>query len=539
MSATTDLPVLLPRKVLPRTELLPREWSPKADLTTTNPPPPDDARTHDQEMAMARQLMDGKTVKKVRPRRTVDYGGPLGGWALLRKSRPNSTYVPYLRPAPPYIIDLLPPKAYPDNPSTSLCTKFVHTSTNKLRCPVNCVTWTPEGRRVLTGSTSGEFTLWNGLTFNFETILQAHDSAVRAMQFTHSGAYLASADQSGIIKYFQPNMNNLTAWTGHREAIRGLSFSPDDGRFATASDDSTIRIWSFEESREERVLTGHGWDVKCVEWHQTKGLLVSGSKDNMIKFWDPRTGTCLSTLHYHKNTVQALAWSPNGNMVASASRDQTVRVFDIRAMKEFRVLKGHKKGSLLCHLAPGAPYPCHRRIRGRDPALGPLLLHRHARAVTVAAAGGRARRSRRRTTRTSGRSPSTRSGTSSASASNDHTTRFWCRERPGDATSVFSGGGQKPPEVTDTAGQEDEDESMVPGFGFTGAGGQWWGKDEDGDSSMQQHPGLHDANPPSPRHPGRRGRLHPWVWPIRRPRDGGPPERAAPVSGGPVPGRWG
>lgn len=108
----------------------------------------------------------------------------------------------------------------------------------------------------MTGSTSGEFTLWNGLTFNFETILQAHDSAVRTMSFTHSGAFLASADQNGIIKYFQPNMNNLTAWNGHREAIRGLSFSPDDRRFATASDDSNVTIWSFEESREERILKG-------------------------------------------------------------------------------------------------------------------------------------------------------------------------------------------------------------------------------------------------------------------------------------------
>ena len=108
----------------------------------------------------------------------------------------------------------------------------------------------------MTGSTSGEFTLWNGLTFNFETILQAHDSAVRAMTFNHSGAYLASADQNGIIKYFQPNMNNLVAWSGHHEAIRALSFSPDDGKFATASDDSTLKIWSFEERREERVLTG-------------------------------------------------------------------------------------------------------------------------------------------------------------------------------------------------------------------------------------------------------------------------------------------
>ena len=33
--------------------------------------------------------------------------------------------------------------------------------------------WTPEGRRCLTGTQSGEFTLWNGSQFNFETILQA------------------------------------------------------------------------------------------------------------------------------------------------------------------------------------------------------------------------------------------------------------------------------------------------------------------------------------------------------------------------------
>lgn len=83
MSAAPDLPVLLPRRALARTELLPREWAPQMDLLKPNPPPPDDARTHDQEMAMARQLMDGKTVKKVRPRRTVDYGGPLGRWALV------------------------------------------------------------------------------------------------------------------------------------------------------------------------------------------------------------------------------------------------------------------------------------------------------------------------------------------------------------------------------------------------------------------------------------------------------------------------
>lgn len=69
--------------------------------------------------------------------------------------------------------------------------------------------WTPEGRRVLTGSTSGEFTLWNGLTFNFETILQAHDAPIRTFEYSHSGTYLASGDQSGMVKYFLGNMNNV------------------------------------------------------------------------------------------------------------------------------------------------------------------------------------------------------------------------------------------------------------------------------------------------------------------------------------------
>ncbi|KIP09290.1 hypothetical protein PHLGIDRAFT_67817 [Phlebiopsis gigantea 11061_1 CR5-6] len=464
--------------------------------------------TPDQEAAAARLSLDGK-FRKVRPRRTVDYGGPMGRWTLLRKLRPSSTYKPYLRPAPPYIIDLLPPKAYPDNASTSLCTKFVHTSTNKIRCPVNCVTWTPEGRRVLTGSTSGEFTLWNGLTFNFETILQAHDSAVRTMQFSHSGAYLASADQSGIIKYFQPNMNNLTAWQGHREAIRGLSFSPDDGRFATASDDSTIRIWSFEESREERVLTGHGWDVKCVEWHKTKGLLVSGSKDNMIKFWDPRTGTVLSTLHYHKNTIQALQWSPDGNLVASASRDQTVRVFDIRAMKEFRVLRGHKKE--VCSIAW---HPLHPVLVSGGSEGAVLHWDLSAAATPEPSAGPSITpvQPTARATLSQAHDSNVWSmqyhplGHILVTASNDHTTRFWCRERPGDASSVFSGGGEKPPEVS---GQDEDEDMFMPGLGSgawddgAGANGQEaYGREQDesipgfGGGAPDAIPGFDSASLP-------------------------------------------
>lgn len=156
--------------------------------------------------------------------------------------------------------------------------------------------WTPEGRRLITGSSSGEFTLWNGLTFNFETILQAHDSAVRAMNWSHNDNWMVTGDHSGIIKYWQSNMSNLKMFQGHKEAIRDLTFAPSDTRFATCSDDSLIKIWDFNTGTEEKTLTGHGWDVKCVDWHPYKALLASGSKDNLIKLWDPKTAKNITTL---------------------------------------------------------------------------------------------------------------------------------------------------------------------------------------------------------------------------------------------------
>ena len=91
-------------------------------------------------------------------------------------------------------------------------------------------------------------------------------------------------------------------------------------------------------------------------------------------------------------------------------------------------------------------------------------------------------------------------------ASNDHTTRFWCRERPGDVSSVFSGGGEKPPEST---GQEEDEDAFVPVFGNTawedaagpGASDQdMYGRDQDegipGFGGSDNIPGIDSNNMP-------------------------------------------
>jgi polyadenylation factor subunit 2 len=111
-------------------------------------------------------------------------------------------------------------------------------------------------------------------------------------------------------------------------------------KFATCSDDVSIKIWDFTRYTEEITLTGvfhrwtccccihplgltqvcvgdgsgHGWDVKCLDWHPVTSLLASGSKDNLVKLWDPKSGKNLTTMYVqrtwhtrtHAHTAQLL-----------------------------------------------------------------------------------------------------------------------------------------------------------------------------------------------------------------------------------------
>lgn len=112
---------LLPSYAVPSASLS-SEWRPTRHPDVPAAPPEEEPNMAEIEMAAARQSMDGRPIKKTRPRRTVDFNGSMGRWHLvsvsnvlyliaeanvkLRKLRPSAAYVPYLRPAAPYIINV-------------------------------------------------------------------------------------------------------------------------------------------------------------------------------------------------------------------------------------------------------------------------------------------------------------------------------------------------------------------------------------------------------------------------------------------------
>ncbi|KAH4930095.1 hypothetical protein HBI82_142780 [Parastagonospora nodorum] len=397
-----------------------------------------------------RQFEDGP---RPRPKRAVtDYGATTVQW--MRNRRPRYKNVPMAeveRPTPSYVVDMTPPAARVSSAAESIPAKAVHSSLNKVKHPINVVKWTPEGRRLLTGSTSGEFTLWNGMGFNFETIMQAHEAAIRCVEYTHTDDWLLSADQTGIVKYWQTNFNNVKEIQAHTEAVRGLAIAPTDSKFVTCADDTTLKIWDFASSTEESTLTGHGWEVKCVDWHPHKGLLVSGSKDHQVKFWDPRTGRCLTTLHGHKNPIAKTMFEPTqGHLLATCARDHIARIFDLRMMRDVLLLKGHDKdimsmtwhpmhknllstggydGAILHHLldeqnAPDDVPPSISPYDAADPQTAPAQTIYPAHTI---------KRAHEYTVWSMDWHPL---GHILATGSNDRITRFWTRPRPGDTSYI-------------------------------------------------------------------------------------------------------
>ena len=320
---------------------------------------------------------DGE-FKRRRPRPVTDYGSSLVQWMSQRKPRYKGTkHYEQERPSPSYVIDVLPPTAKVDSPAESVPVRHLHTALGKSKKPVTIVRWMPEGRRLLAGVHNGEFMLWNGMSFNFETVTAMGSSSLRAAEWSNKKDWLVAANDEGTIFYLQPTLNNPHQFKAHESPIRGLAFAPSDTKFVSASDDSSVKLWDFVSSTNESTYKDHSYDVKCVDWHPTKGLVVSGSRDHTVKLWDPRTTRTLTTLHGHTNSLTATKFSRvRDQLLATAGRDAKSRIFDLRMMRDVCQLRGFE--TLNKGISSLAWHPIHPSLisaGGEDGAIHSYLLN--------------------------------------------------------------------------------------------------------------------------------------------------------------------
>jgi WD40 repeat protein/serine/threonine protein kinase len=200
------------------------------------------------------------------------------------------------------------------------------------------VAFGPEERLLAWGVWDGTVTLADIVTGQIRHRLRDHNYGILGLVFSPDGRTLASASADSSVRLWnlETGQELKTAPMRHVGGVSCLAFSPDGLQLASSGADQIVKIWDTATWRERRTLQDPTGGILSVAWSPDGRRLVWGGTDSTVKIADPVTGTILRTLRGHMNWVQAVAFSPDGHWIASASLDGTVKIWRATALSEER-----------------------------------------------------------------------------------------------------------------------------------------------------------------------------------------------------------
>ncbi|PPR00447.1 hypothetical protein CVT24_004508 [Panaeolus cyanescens] len=195
------------------------------------------------------------------------------------------------------------------------------------------VAYSMDGYYFATGNNGGEVVIWEAESGSQITNFKHSDEGkVRSIAFADHGhgRLLTSGEDGLIILWDLLSRTPLITFRGHIGAINAIAARPQHSPiFASASSDSTIRLWNVTQSSCINELHGDGGPVNSIAFVSDRDQIVSGSQDGVIRLWDIQSSVVLKVFPGNSSAVRSLAVSPNGQYIASGSDDHTVKLFDV------------------------------------------------------------------------------------------------------------------------------------------------------------------------------------------------------------------
>jgi serine/threonine protein kinase len=219
---------------------------------------------------------------------------------------------------------------------------------------VNCVAFSADGRRILSGSggalTGGEFRdgedrsirLWEVESGREVRQFLGHTSMVTGVAFAPDSRRLVSASRGGTICVWDVETGRLfRRFEPKLHVVYSVAYSPDGRYVLSGSDDKTVRLWDAKMGNRVRRLDGHGKGVHCVVFSPEGRRALTGGFDGTVRLWDVATGRSLLCLEGHGQTVLSVVFAPDGRRAVSSGLDNTIRLWDLESGRQVRQFEGH------------------------------------------------------------------------------------------------------------------------------------------------------------------------------------------------------
>lgn len=234
---------------------------------------------------------------------------------------------------------------------------------------INDLAFSPNGKLVAIAGDDGSVRFADMKTGAEVNALRGHPNSVSAVAFRHDGKWLASASKDSTIRLWNVETGDtVKTLRGHRGEALSVAFSPDDKILASAAKDRNIILWNLKfpgalasllsklpfikvtaAFDTLKILKGHTGEVRHLAFSPNGRWLASASTDSTIRLWEVKTGKAVRVLKEHHHAIWRVAFSPDGRKLASGSEDRTIRIWDWENNAVVDTLTGHRAG--VCEVA--------------------------------------------------------------------------------------------------------------------------------------------------------------------------------------------
>jgi WD40 repeat protein/transcriptional regulator with XRE-family HTH domain len=204
------------------------------------------------------------------------------------------------------------------------------------------VHFAPNQQTLASSSNDATIRIWEVSSGNCLSILQGHTSGVQCVRYSPDGQLLASGCRDGVIRLWsgdcsqnrssKPRIINSSVklLQGHTDWVWNIAFSPDGQWLASASHDSTLRLWSVPDGQPIHIFEGHTHDVFGLAISADSQWLVSTGEDYTVRLWNLQGGQNLKTWHGYTGGIHSLSLSSDDQLLASSGQTETIRVWRVQ-----------------------------------------------------------------------------------------------------------------------------------------------------------------------------------------------------------------